>query len=183
MSSDLSQLERSVHGAYERGRLKGALYGAALLLLVCAVGLVATGRGLAFHVIAMGLATLVGIYIWRGGDWGNALLPGLAAGLVPLLLSSLLLDCRAECSGLCIRHCMTVCAVGATMAGILAAVLMRHHPRRHRAWLFAVALVPATGLLGCPHVGYGQLLGLTLGLVIAKAVVSIAGMRTGKVGD
>jgi hypothetical protein len=69
------------------------------------------------------------------------------------------------------------------MAGILAAVLMRQHPRRHRAWLFAVALIPATGLLGCPHVGYGQLLGLTLGLLIAKAVVSIVGTRTGKPGN
>jgi hypothetical protein len=70
---------------------------------------------------------------------------------------------------------MTVCATGAAAAGILAAVLMRKHPRKHRAWLFAVALVPASGLLGCPHIGYGQLIGLVVGLLVAKAVVAASG--------
>ena len=173
MSSDLSHLERSLHRAYEIGRLKWAVVGAGVLLAVVSAGLALADRGSIFYVIALALALIGGTQIWRGGDAGNALVPGIAVSLVPMLLAAVMLDCTSECSGLCMRHCMTVCATGAAAAGVLAAILMRKHPRKHRAWLFAVALVPASGLLGCPHVGYGQLAGLVAGLLIAKAVVMI----------
>ncbi|HEY5962137.1 MAG TPA: hypothetical protein VIV60_36525 [Polyangiaceae bacterium] len=168
MSSDITELQRLALRAYERGRVKWATLGGFLLLIASVVGLISAGRAPVFFVIAGGLALMAGIYIWRGGDAGNALLPGLAAGLLPLVLSAVLLDCRAECSGICMRHCMLVCAVGATAAGLLAAFLTRHHPRRWKAWLFAVALVPASGLLGCPHVGYGQVCGLLVGLFVSR---------------
>lgn len=175
MSSDLTQIERRMLRAYEFGRLKWAARVAAVLLLLTATGLLIAGRSLEFYGIGAVLALTAGVYIWRGGDLGNALMPGLAVSMVPLVLSAILLDCTTECSGLCMRHCMTVCATGAAAAGILAAVLMRKHPRKHRAWLFAVALVPASGLLGCPHIGYGQLIGLVVGLLVAKAVVAASG--------
>ncbi|MGC4063822.1 MAG: hypothetical protein QM784_04120 [Polyangiaceae bacterium] len=174
MSHDLQQLERSVHRAYELGRVRRATVGTLALLVTIVVGLFLADRALVFYAIAIALASLVGLYMWRGGDAGNALLPGLAAGVVPLILSAVLLDCQGECSALCMRHCMLVCAVGATVAGLLASFLVRHHPRRWKAWLFAVALVPASGLLGCPHVGYGQLGGLILGLFIARALATVA---------
>lgn len=175
MPSDSNQIERAMLRAYERGRIKWAARVAGPLFAVAAIGLMAAGRSMEFYVIALMLAIAAGVYIWRGGDAGNALFPGLAAGMVPLALSAIMLDCTAECSGLCMRHCMAVCASGAAVAGLLAAVLTRNHPRRHRAWLFAVALVPASGLLGCPHVGYGQLIGLVVGLLAAKAMVYTVG--------
>ena len=168
MSSDVNQIERRVHRAYERGRLRWALVGAAIVLGVSVIGLLTAERTSIFYVIAGALSLLSGVYIWRGGDAGNALLPGLAAGLAPLVLSAVLLDCRSECSGICMRHCILVCAAGATAAGLIASFLTRRHPRRWKAWLFAVALVPASGLLGCPHVGYGQLGGLLLGLLVSR---------------
>jgi hypothetical protein len=168
MSSNATDLEHVVIRAYERGRVRWATLGGCLLLGASIVGLLCADRGPIFYGIGAGLALMTGLYIWRGGDAGNALLPGLVAGLVPLVLSATMLDCRAECSGLCMRHCMLVCAVGATGAGLLATLLTRNHPRRWRAWLFAVALVPASGLLGCPHVGYGQLGGLLLGLLLSR---------------
>lgn len=173
MSSNLSQIERSLHRAYEIGRLKWAALGAGVLLAGISAGLAWADRALIFYVVALVLALVAGTQIWRGGDAGNALLPGIAVSLVPMLLAAALLDCTSACSGLCMRHCITVCATGAAGAGVLAAILMRKHPRKHRAWLFAVALVPASGLLGCPHVGYGQLAGLVAGLLIAKAVIMI----------
>jgi hypothetical protein len=179
MPSDLSQVERAILRAYERGRIKWAARIAAPLFALVAIGLMAAGRSLEFYVIALLLAITAGVYSWRGGDAGNALVPGLAAGMVPLVLSAIMLDCSAECSDLCMRHCVTVCASGAAIAGLLAAVLTRNHPRRSRAWVFAVALVPASGLLGCPHVGYGQLIGLVVGLLAAKAVVYAVDRRRG----
>jgi hypothetical protein len=168
MSNDITELERLALRAYERGRVKWALLGGFLLLLASGAGLLSAGRAPIFFVIAGGLALTAGIYIWRGGDAGNALLPGLGAGLLPLLLSAVVLNCRAECSGICMRHCMLVCAVGAAAAGLFASFLTRHHPRRWKAWLFAIALVPASGLLGCPHVGYGQVCGLLVGLLVSR---------------
>jgi len=173
MSNRVILLERNAQRAYERGRLKWAAMGAMFLLTACVLGLLVAGRSPAFYAVAAVLAAFGGAYAWRGGDAGNALLPGLIAGLVPMVLSASLLDCRVECSGLCMHHCMTVCGIGAAIGGVAAAVLMRQHPRRHRAWLFAVALIPAVGLLGCPHVGYGQLAGLLIGLAAARAILGV----------
>lgn len=172
MSSDLTRLERQVRHAYERGRIHVALFVATVLLALSCCGLGMAARDWRYYLIATTLSAVVGVFIWRGGDSGNAVLPGLLVSLIPMLLSATMLDCGPGCEGSCMRHCMVVCAIGAAAAGLLAAFLMRHHPRRHRAWLFAVALVPASGLLGCPHVGYGELAGLFVGLLAAKALTS-----------
>ncbi|MGC4068936.1 MAG: hypothetical protein QM784_30685 [Polyangiaceae bacterium] len=173
MSSDAS-LERVASRAYERGRLRLALVGGVVVIALASVSLHFTESSLAHYAVAAGLSVLVGIYLWRGGDAGNALLPGLLGGLAPLVISAVLLECRSECSGLCMQHCFFVCAGGATIAGLLAAYLTRSHPRRGKAWALAVALVPLAGLLGCPHVGYGQLAGLGLGLALSRVVSSVA---------
>lgn len=168
MSSDLTQLEQHVRHAYERGRVHWALLGASLLFGFSSVCLGMAGRSWPFYLVALVLSTLAGVYIWRGGDSGNALVPGLVVSLIPLALSATMLHCGADCSGGCMQHCMSVCAVGSAAAGLLAAFLVRKHPRKQRAWLLAIALVPASGLLGCPHIGYGELGGLMAGLLIAK---------------
>jgi hypothetical protein len=173
MSSDAS-LERLVSRAYERGRFRLALGAFAVMLIAASVALQFSQGSVSHYVVAAGVSVLVGIYLWRGGDAGNALLPGLAGGVVPLVLSAVLLECRSECFGLCMQHCFFVCAGGATIAGVLAAYLTRGHPRRAKAWVLAVALVPLVGLLGCPHVGYGQLVGLGLGLAVSRVLSRIA---------
>lgn len=178
MSVDSMGLERKMRVAYERGRWHWALLVASVILGLSCVGLGLAARDWPFYLIAVALSATVGLYIWRGGDSGNALLPGLAVSLVPMLLSATMLNCGAGCSGSCMRHCIAVCAVGAAAAGLLAAYLLRHHPRKHRAWLFAVALVPASGLLGCPHIGYGELGGLAAGLLLAKAFASLPFKRS-----
>lgn len=179
MSSNVSTLERQVHSAYERGRMRWALLGAGVLLGLCWAGLAMAARGWPFYVVAMILAALSGFYVWRGGDSGNALVPGLVVSMIPMILSATLLRCGAAgCSLECAQHCATVCAVGAGASGLLAAFLLRRHPRKHRAWLFAVALVPASGLLGCPHIGYGELGGLAVGLLLARLVLFLPSRRT-----
>lgn len=178
MSADSIRLERKMRIAYERGRFYWALLIASVILALSLVGLGIAAKAWPFYLIAVALSATVGFYIWRGGDSGNALLPGLAVSLIPMLLSATMLNCGAGCSGACMQHCITVCAVGAAAAGLLAAYLLRNHPRKHRAWLFAVALVPASGLLGCPHIGYGELGGLAAGLLLAKAFASLPFMRS-----
>lgn len=176
MSSDLTQLERQMRHAYERGRTYWALLGAGVLFGLSCLGLGIAGRAWPFYLVALTLSVLAGMYIWRGGDSGNALVPGLAVSLIPMLLSATMLTCGssgAGCSGSCMQHCMGVCAIGSALAGLLAAFLMRKHPRKQRAWLFAVALVPASGLLGCPHIGYGELGGLIAGLLLAKVFLRL----------
>jgi len=145
-----------------------ALLGAGLLFSLSSLGLGIAGRSWPFYLVALALSMLAGVYIWRGGDSGNALAPGLAVSLIPMALSATMLNCGASCSGSCMQHCISVCAVGSAAAGLMASFLVRKHPRKQRAWLLAIALVPASGLLGCPHIGYGELGGLIAGLLLAQ---------------
>ncbi len=120
-STDLTQLQRRVRWAYELGRLRRALLGVAPVLVIVAVAACVAHRPIS--TLWFGLATVfVGAaMLWYGRDPQKAVLPGIAAGLVPLvfaLCANHMHACGADgCSSLCVPACV----LGGVVAGLAVA--------------------------------------------------------------
>lgn len=165
VSTDLSQLERRARLAYERGRLRRALFGVVPLVPVIAGATWLTqrpGSSLVFGAAAL----LAGVgMLWYGRDPQRAVLPGIAAGLVPLVLAlcaSQLHLCGPEgCTSLCVP----ACAFGGTVAGLAVARVGHRRRAGPLFWVTGSAIALLTGAMGCSCVGHSGLIGLGLGFV------------------
>lgn len=165
-STNLKPLERRVRLRYEWGRLRRALLGFAPVLAIVAIAV-----ALARHppvTVAFGLgAFLFGvILLWYGRDVRRAVLPGVAAGLVPLVLS-LCATHLHHCTGdACMMLCVPVCAAGGLLAGIAVSVVARHHGLSLAFLAPASALALLTGAMGCACMSYSGVIGLGVGFAI-----------------
>jgi hypothetical protein len=162
-STDLTKLERRVRLRYEWARLRRALLGFLPLLVIAALA-VAFGRHPS-ATAAFGLAAfLFGvILLWYGRDVRRAVLPGVAAGLVPLVLAlcaTHLHDCTGDA---CMMVCVPVCATGGLLAGVAVTVMARQRRAPLTFLVPASALALLTGAMGCACVGYSGVIGLALG--------------------
>jgi hypothetical protein len=163
VSTDLRLLERRARVRYELGRLRRALLGAAPLLPVLLVALCLSQRPSSTLCFGLGSAALSVFLLWYGRDPQRAVLPGLAAGLIPLALS------------LCANHfhqcgpdgCSSFCAPACTLGGAVAGLAVASFGTRRRLgpwfWLCASGLTLLTGAMGCSCVGYSGVLGLGVG--------------------
>lgn len=172
-SIELARIERRTRFAYELGRLRRALIGVAPVLVIVALATALTDRpasAIAFgaSTVALGIAML-----WHGRDPQRAVLPGVAAGLIPLvfaLLASHLHVCGADgCTSLCVP----ACTVGGVIAGLVVASVGRQRTVDGSVdgkrgvgpwfWVSASALTLLTGAMGCACLGYSGVIGLGLG--------------------
>jgi len=162
-STDLTRFERRARVGYEFARLRRAFVGFAPLLVVIAVAV-----ALARHpsaTAAFGLAAfLVGlVLLWYGRDVRRAVLPGVTAGLVPLVLA-LCANHVHHCTGDgCMMLCVPACAVGGLAAGLAVAGIGNQRRAGVAFWLPASGLALLTGAMGCSCVGYAGVVGLGLG--------------------
>jgi hypothetical protein len=162
-STDLTRFERRARVGYEFARLRRAFVGFAPLL-----GVIAVAVALARHpsaTAAFGLAAfLVGLaLLWYGRDVRRAVLPGVAAGLVPLVLA-LCANHMHYCTGDgCMMLCVPACAVGGLAAGLAVAGIGNQRRAGMAFWLPASGLALLTGAMGCSCVGYAGVVGLALG--------------------
>jgi hypothetical protein len=162
-STDLLRVQRSVRWAYELGRLQRAVLGVAPLFVVIAAAASFAHRpasALAFGCAAA-LAGLV--MLWYGRDAQRAVLPGVAAGLVPLVLA--LCANRMHLCGPdgCTSLCLPACALGGVVAGLTVAGVGNQRRAGVEFWLCASSLALLTGAMGCACIGYSGLIGLGLG--------------------
>lgn len=155
--------------AYETGRLASA---AARTLPLAPLPAIAIGCGCqprtALAAGTIFLATIVFCF-WRGGAYRRGAIPGIAAGLVPLLTPSILHAGAHACTpGGCGPVTTLACAGGGLLGGALLAWIAPL-PRAAGGRPFVVACVVAglAGAIGC--VAYG-----TVGLA-----VMIAGLAAG----
>jgi hypothetical protein len=169
---DLNQLERRARARYEWARSRGAALHAAPVLLIAL--LAASGAYRPLFVLGFGSAAfLLGAFMfWYGREAQRALLPGLVAGLVPLVCALGANKIGHLCMGdRCLQVCLAACAVGGLAAGLVVARAARAHAVRGAAsreagpmfWAAASTLALLTGLIGCSCVGYSGALGLLLG--------------------
>jgi hypothetical protein len=162
-SVDLAQIERRARWRYEWARLKSALVGFAPVLLIVAVVAMLGHRpsvtaALGFVTFAGGVAML-----WYGRDLKRAVLPGVAAGLVPLVLA-LCASHYHHCDGeTCVSFCVPACSAGGVLAGLVVAAVGHRQRAGAMFWLSSSGLALLTGAMGCSCVGYAGVVGLAIG--------------------
>ena len=168
---DAVLLERA-RRAYEAGRLRSAAIRALALIPLPALAL---GSGCQPRTVAIAgtlFLAAVGACFWRGGDWRRGALPGIAAGVVPLLTPTMLHACSQACRvGAC--GIMTLaCAAGGLLGGLLLAWLAPS-PRTRGAVPFVVACVVAglAGAVGCLAYGAVGLAVMAAGLAVGSLPV------------
>jgi hypothetical protein len=175
MSLDVQLAEERARQAYEAGRRSLASW---VALPLAAIGGLAACLG-AHPVFALSIGVLIVLFawvcVWRGRVVGRAVLPGVMAGLVPLVLAFAAKSYGHVCSGSeCYSLCVPACSVGGVVAGLLIARLGRHVATPVPFYAVAAALAGLEGALGCSCVGFGGLAGLGVGL---GATILMVGLR------
>ena len=162
-STDLARLEQRARRAYEFGRLRRALLGIAPMALLVPIFACLShrpGSVLAFGAAVIASATAM---LWYGRDPQKAVLPGVAAGLVPLVLALCANQVHACASGRCSTLCVPACALGGVVAGLAVAWVGNRRKAGVGFWVSSSGLALLTGAMGCSCVGYSGLVGLGLG--------------------
>lgn len=164
MASNLAQIERRLRRKYEWTRLRRALLGFAPVLLLVAAATCLTHRpssamGFGGALFAFGVVAL-----WYGRGVQRAVLPGLALGLIPLVLALCANHMHHMCtSSFCLSACVPACASGGLIAGIGTALVGHRERQGLRFWVAASLIALLTGAMGCSCVGFGGIAGMTIG--------------------
>jgi len=162
-SVDLTKIEHRVRVRYEWARLRRALVGFAPVLVVAAVAVALARHPSVTAGLGLGTFILGVILLWYGRDVRRAVLPGVVAGLVPLVLA-LCATHLHHCTGDgCMMVCVPVCAAGGLLAGIAVSVMASHRRATLTFLVPASGLALLTGAMGCACVGYSGVIGLALG--------------------
>jgi hypothetical protein len=160
-----TELEARARRAYEWGRWRKGF--ATALWAVPAMAL--ASFGCTPHVAYL-LAPLVVLsaaaMVWRGGALSRAVVPGLLAGTVPVLVPVVV-----RCGSL--ENAPQICLLLSLGGGLVSGLLVSAVEARLRAprmeIVAAAALAALTGMMGCAMFGLGGLAGLTAGLALGAA--------------
>jgi hypothetical protein len=165
-STEILTLQRRARARYEVARLRAALLGVFPLVLVVTMALCFTARPASTLGFGLAAAALGAVLLWYGREPQRAVLPGMAAGLVPLVLSL----CANQIHHCGSDGCSSFCAPACTLGGVVAGLAVASIARRRRAgvwfWLSASGMAVLTGSMGCMCVGYSGVLGLGLGYAV-----------------
>ncbi|MEN9800693.1 MAG: hypothetical protein RL653_4390 [Pseudomonadota bacterium] len=172
-SADPSLARARARRAYEWGRLRRAALGALPLLPLVAFSAFLSSRPLptwCFGLLAFGLGTAL---LWVGREPQRAVLPGLAAGAVPLVLALCANQVHLCGPDGCSTLCMPACIAGGLAAGAGIAVLGFRRRAGVAWWGGATALTLLTGAMGCSCVGYSGLVGLLCGFAVGVVPLAV----------
>jgi hypothetical protein len=165
-SIELQRLERKARLQYEWGRARRALlgFGPAIALIALAASL---ARRPTTTLVFGASMFVIGVFLlWYGRDLKRAVLPGMAAGLVPLTFSLCANRIGHVCTGeSCMMLCMPACVVGGLVAGLGIAAVAHRNTQPLRFWVASSAVALLTGAMGCACTGYSD-------TVLAQAAVS-----------
>lgn len=163
-STDLSRIQRRVRFAYEMGRLRLALLGILPVILIVAIAASVNYRPM--PALWLGVATVIigATMLWYGREPQRAVLPGITAGLVPLVLAL----CANHFHACGLDGCSTLCVPACVLGGVVAGIAIASVGNQRRAgvgfWLSASGLALLTGAMGCACLGYSGIAGLAIGL-------------------
>ena len=164
-SIEIAQLQKRVRLTYEFSRLRRAALGMVPVLGIVAVATLFTHRpasAMAFGAAAV-LAGLT--MLWFGREPQKAVLPGIVAGIVPLVFA--LSANYVHSCGMhgCSTWCVPACALGGVVSGLVVAGMGNQRRAGPMFWISASSLALLIGAMGCSCVGYTGLGGLALGFV------------------
>lgn len=162
----LDDVRRRAERQYELGRAKLALMAVGPLAVCLAVAAFVRGANLTLTVLGAALVLVGATAVWRGQASGRALLPGLGAGLLPVLAANAWMQLGHHCVG---ESCMTWCAPICGSAGLVGGALVAYISWRRKDPSSAVALAGVVSLLaasvGCVHLGSSTVLAIAVGLL------------------
>lgn len=169
-STEVKGAESRARLAYEMSRLRRAVLGFAPMLALVAVALLLGNRSMPTLAFGMGLFVFGVVLLWYGRDVKRAVLPGVAAGTVPLIFA------------LCSRHmgqtsmdgrgmavCVAACVAGGLIAGAVISFAGIRGKRSFGFVLAAAGVTLFTGAMGCVCAGGWGLVGLVLGFGVTAA--------------
>lgn len=176
---DLALLERSARRRYELGRLRRAALGALPLLPLLSVALCLTHRPTSTLFFGLGALAATLTMLWYGRVAQRAVLPGVAAGFVPLALSLCANQIHHCGMNGCSSFCAPACTLGGTIAGLAVMGVARRRGLGSGFLLGASAVALLTGAMGCTCVGYSGVLGLGVGFVLGLVPGLLRSRRAG----
>ena len=152
----MDEIRNRARRAYELARLRAALPWAIPAILF---GLGSAWLGVGLAVV---LAAAVVGFKWLGRDYGRAVLPGLAVGLLGFAAPTGWELWNAGCcaGSSCASECMAVCASGGVLGGL---VLFRHVRRSavgRTGTLAALAVASLATGIGCLQIGAMGMIGV-----------------------
>lgn len=164
-STDVTSLQQKARWAYEFARLRRAALGAMPVLVIVAVTMCLTHRPLSALGFGLAAAVFSVAMLWYGREPQRAMLPGVVAGLVPLVLALCASHMHSCGPNGCTSYCVPACALGGVVAGLAVAGVGHRRRAGVGFWVSAALLAVLTGAMGCSCVGYSGVIGLTVGFV------------------
>lgn len=173
-SVNLNALRRRARVAYEWGRMRQALIGSAPVLLLAALAAWLGGKPSETAPFGVGLL-LAGVAAFSyGREPKRAVLPGIAAGLIPLGLAAGMMRVGYMCFGdRCTSACMAACVIGGAGAGLAVGLVGLRRRYGWPFWFAASTVAFLTGAMSCSCLGYAGLAGLATGYAMG-AVPALA---------
>ena len=173
-SAELEHAEKRARRAYELTRVRrAALAFAPVFLLILGAALIGERVG---YILAFGAALFVlavGL-LWYGRGIKRAVLPGLAAGLVPLIFG-LCARYVHSCMGPgCLAFCVPACFAGGVVAGVVVDFVGLRSSNKIGFWVAASGVGLLTGAMGCVCAGALGLAGLWVGFTLSAVPGMVA---------
>jgi hypothetical protein len=166
-SAEVDRIERRARVRYEWSRLKRAVIGfGPVSLIVVGAALLARHP---MWTVSFGAALFVlgAVLLWYGRDLKRAVIPGVAAGLIPLVLALCAIRVGHACTGDgCMMLCVPACTVGGLVAGLSVAAVGLSRRARPGFWVSASGVALLTGSMGCSCVGLSGVVGLGFGFLL-----------------
>jgi len=163
-ATDLTPAIRRARRAYELARARRAVLGFAPVVVLVAAAYVFGDGGPWTTALGLALFACGAAMLWYGRDLKHAVLPGVVAGSVPLVLVLCARQLGDFCTGVsCAALCMDACVIGGVLTGLAVASVANARRSGPRFWLAASALALVTGAMACVCLGVSGVVGLTLG--------------------
>lgn len=162
-SIDLAVLKQRTRRAYELGRLRRALLGVVPVIGISALAAWVAHRPSSTLWFGLATAAIGAAMLWYGREPQKAVLPGIAAGLVPLTLALCASQVHSCGANGCSTLCVPACALGGVVAGLAVARVGNRRGLGIWFWLSASSLALFTGAMGCSYIGYSGVVGLVIG--------------------
>ncbi|MEO6603381.1 MAG: hypothetical protein ABIQ16_26085 [Polyangiaceae bacterium] len=114
--------------------------------------------------LGAGVFVLGATLLWYGREPARAVLPGFAAGFLPLCLALCTRHLGHLCSDAeCVEMCLPVCVAGGVLAAGVVSWYGTLRARRTRFWASASGVALLTGAVGASCAGYRGVLAVALG--------------------
>ena len=164
VNNDLDQTLRRARFQYEWLRARRALLGFLPVFALVGATCALTDRPDRALVLGIVLFLLGAVTLWYGRDLRRAVLPGVAAGVIPLLLVLGAHHVGHDCAGsTCTSLCLAACVTGGALAGFWVGASSIARQAKAGFWFVASSVALLTGAMACARLGVAGLAGLLAG--------------------